>query len=259
MSNSECSTCDRQLERVRYFPRQLVTAEDLRLEQEYFREKMRRHNRFLHGWGLVCGARVEAAPTAEIPWQVRVCPGYAVAPQGDEIMIDDCILVDLHHLECPPCRPAPCPPERSDPVGSVAVPRDLVWLAVRYAECHSRPLRVHPADCGCDDTQCEYSRIRDGFELKILTELPESHIDPHAPYQAWCDEMRNDNDNRARGIPAPPCPLCIENPWVVLATIRLPNGPNTQITQLDIGTEDCVFLWSLTATLSALGCLLTQP
>ena len=36
--------------RVRYFPRQLLTADDMRTEQEYLREKLRRHNRLLHRW-----------------------------------------------------------------------------------------------------------------------------------------------------------------------------------------------------------------
>ena len=33
------------LERVRYYPRQLMTAEDMRAEQDYFVERLRRHNR----------------------------------------------------------------------------------------------------------------------------------------------------------------------------------------------------------------------
>ena len=44
-----------RLERVKYFQRQLLTVDDMVTDQEYFRQKMRRHNRFLHGWGVVCG------------------------------------------------------------------------------------------------------------------------------------------------------------------------------------------------------------
>ena len=36
-------------ERPRFFARQLVTPLDLTLGQEYFRTKLRRHNRLLHG------------------------------------------------------------------------------------------------------------------------------------------------------------------------------------------------------------------
>ena len=54
------------LERTRFFARQLVTPDDLTQDQIYFREKHRRHNRMLHGWGIVCGACVlrAAAVTA---------------------------------------------------------------------------------------------------------------------------------------------------------------------------------------------------
>ena len=70
--------CDSRLaERPRYFPRQLITADDLTLEQEYFRNKLRLHNRLLHGWGVVCGAQVYPVPKANgngvmEPWKVMV-------------------------------------------------------------------------------------------------------------------------------------------------------------------------------------------
>ena len=50
-----------QLERVNFFPRQLLTDGDMIADQEYFREKLRRHNRYLHGWGVVCGLEVTEA------------------------------------------------------------------------------------------------------------------------------------------------------------------------------------------------------
>ena len=48
------------LERTRYYAGQLVGPDDLTEDQRYFRERLRRHNRLLHGWGVVCGARVRA-------------------------------------------------------------------------------------------------------------------------------------------------------------------------------------------------------
>jgi len=43
------------LRRVNYFAGRLLTAEDFRAEQEYHREKSRRHNRRLHGSGVASG------------------------------------------------------------------------------------------------------------------------------------------------------------------------------------------------------------
>src|SRR4051794_5072174 len=80
------------LERVRYFARQLLTPEDLTTDQDHVRAKFRRHNRFLHGWGVVCGAAVRPGKD---DWVVTIDPGYLLGPQGDDILIDDCVTVDL--------------------------------------------------------------------------------------------------------------------------------------------------------------------
>jgi hypothetical protein len=47
-----------KLERVNFFDRQLLTANDMIADRDYFLQKLRRHNRFLHGWGVVCGLTV---------------------------------------------------------------------------------------------------------------------------------------------------------------------------------------------------------
>jgi hypothetical protein len=95
---------DAAIERPRYFPRQLVTADDLMLEQEYFRNKLRRHNRLLHGWGVVYGAKVcpiakkstgSGTETQMELWKVKVERGYLLGPYGDEIFIDCERIVDL--------------------------------------------------------------------------------------------------------------------------------------------------------------------
>jgi hypothetical protein len=50
-------------DRLQYFYGQLLGARDFQLEQAYFREKLKLHNRCLHGYGVVCGLHV----TADIP------------------------------------------------------------------------------------------------------------------------------------------------------------------------------------------------
>ena len=221
MSDLKCMCCSEPIERMRYFSRQLLTADDMRAEQEYFREKARRHNRYLHGWGVSCGCTVEAVPGAKTP-RVRVCPGYAVGPQGDEILIDCCVEVELKTgAEQQPCSVRwPCPP-----LGDVPATREgrtTVYIAVRYAECFTRPVRVHPAGCGCDETGCDYSRVRDSFEIKVLWNLPESHVKAKKDDLAWCTTVHNTPAEMLRRLhtfPVPPCPECDDDPWVVLATV----------------------------------------
>lgn len=217
-SATTCACCGGPLERVRYFPRQLLAAEDMRAEQHYFRERMKRHNLFLHGWGVVCGCNIVPDPKNP-PWGVLVCPGYVVGPQGDEISVANPTSFDLQlgAQSQDPCAPAwPCPPL---PVAGPDNKQQIGYLAIRYTECVARPVRVHPAGCGCDQLDCEYSRIRDSFELKLLWALPASHT----AAAAWDEAVLRSRDNRRdTGRAFPPCMPCAEDPWVVLAAIRIP-------------------------------------
>ena len=51
--------------RLNYFYGQMLGAEDFRAEQNYFREKLKLHNRCLHGYGVVCGLRVVPEPVEQ--------------------------------------------------------------------------------------------------------------------------------------------------------------------------------------------------
>ena len=74
----------RYLKRNRFFSGKLLTAEDLALEQEYFREKLKRHNRYLHGFGVVYGLEVfKSAGT------VVISSGLAIDCQGNEIVVPE--------------------------------------------------------------------------------------------------------------------------------------------------------------------------
>src|SRR3954447_5911033 len=97
------------LEKVNYFPRQLLTVDDMVTERDYVLQKMRRHNRYLHGWGVVCGLIVKPAPTPAQPWLVQVGGGYALGPYGDEIYVVEPALLDL--AKCgPKAMTDPCNP-----------------------------------------------------------------------------------------------------------------------------------------------------
>lgn len=207
------------LERVRFFPRQILGADDLNTEQHYFKEKLRRHNRFLHGWGVACGCEVRPAATTAKPYQVVICPGYVITPEGDEILIGCKAMFDL--ATClvssdDPCAFArPCPPvTNSTPM------RTRLYLAVCYRECVVRPVRVAPGGCACDDAQCDYSRIRDAYEFACLDTLPQYPPDP------TCEQL-------CQGTPA--CPPCPQDNCVVLATVTI--APQSATFSVDMATH----------------------
>lgn len=202
------STKPTVIERPRYYPRQLITADDLTLEQDYVRDKLRRHNRFLHGWGVVCGATLEKTMSGDA-WKVVVKSGYILGPYGDEIWIERDLCIDLRTRcypsaesgedACSPCSDAPA--QQPNEAGTV-------HIAIRYRELKSRPVRIQPVGCGCDDSPCEYSRWRDGYELCVLDECPESHTGA-AP----------DLLDAVRGT-LPGCPPLPTDPWVVLGEVQ---------------------------------------
>jgi hypothetical protein len=75
-------------QRPQYFDRQQLSAADLNAGLDYMRQRLRWHNRYLHGWGIVCGLRVGRV-SAEDLWNLRVGEGYLVTPLGDEVYMPD--------------------------------------------------------------------------------------------------------------------------------------------------------------------------
>jgi hypothetical protein len=210
-------SCLGMLERPRYFARQLVTPAELNLESEYFAERMRRHNRMLHGWGVVCGAqvcrvRVEGGTGAQ-PWKVKVRPGFVIDGRGNEVSIGCDRIVDLRSSGVVSMSGDP-EGELSDPWCSdvwTERPPGPVWIAVCHKECLARPVRVEPAGCGCDDTSCEYSRWQDGYEIRLLDHCPPSHRNP----PTWAEFIAGLDG------PLPDCPRCPDDPCVVLAEVHV--------------------------------------
>lgn len=215
-------------ERVRYFPRQLMTVEDMRAEQDYFVERMRRHNRLFHGWGIICGLEVKPYATADKPWQVMVCPGSACAATGDEIHVSTPVPFDLAR---PPeteddCTPCPCPP--GPPLGAQPGAVATYYLAIRYLCRPARPVRTGNTNCGCGDEGCEASRWRDDFELALLTKLEGPYAEDAertAKEKEWLEHLRERlaRTNSLFGLLTRPCWPPTEYPWIILMTLPSAN------------------------------------
>ena len=142
--------------RPRFFAGQLLSDEDLNRLDRYIVAKNKLHNRYLHGWGVVCGLEVACDPC---PGFVTVKSGYALGPCGDDIIVcedtrvDVCELVNAccerPHDECEPPRPV-----RGDECKDAV--EDWV-LAIKYIERPTRgvmPVKGSTAPpyrsrCGC--------------------------------------------------------------------------------------------------------------
>jgi hypothetical protein len=190
------------LKRPYYEAGHYLAANDLVAEQQYRAQRLRRHRRHLHGYGVVCGLQVVPAKDPSRPWAVFVCPGYALGPWGDEIDVAAATSIDIRdYLWMQPF------------VASTAVPTKVVHVAIRYREEAVTPVPAGGAVCGCDDSVSSPSRIRDGFQVSVLWAAPE----PLSALPSLCADA------------VTPCTVCPTSPYVMLARIMLPAGESDLI------------------------------
>jgi len=121
--------------RPNFFPGRVLTADDLREEQEYHREKHRRHLQMLHGFGVVDGLDVDVAADGET---ISIEPGVAIDEYGREIVLDDMVVIPI-----PPDTPSPS------------------CIVVQYAERMVDPVPVL-------DGGTEPSHIEEGADVLLI-------------------------------------------------------------------------------------------
>jgi hypothetical protein len=142
--------------RPEYIAGSNFSAGALTTEQQARREHGRLHNRFLHGWGVVCGLQVVPAGDPAMPWAIRICPGYAVSPCGDEIDLRCAVVVNIAEWIWALRTPA------------VAQPAEVL-IAIRYATAEER------------------TRIADCFRIDVL---PVSEVPAPPPAVDLCSKAQ---------------------------------------------------------------------
>ena len=128
-----------QLKRNNYFYGRLLTADDVAVEQQYYLEKHRRHNRYLHGWGIVSG--LEFSLLTDDSDAILISPGFAIDCFGNEILV-------------------------SKPV-QLRVPRfdGISYLSIRYVEQQTDPVPLPGAE-----GNLQYTHTEEGFEITFEKE-----------------------------------------------------------------------------------------
>ncbi|MFZ2101296.1 MAG: hypothetical protein WAU86_12105 [Oricola sp.] len=182
-------------ERPRYFAGQLLTETELNSEQAYLLAKNRLHNRYLHGYGIVCGLQVSCH---DCEGWVTVHPGYALDACGNDIIA--CQAQDFDLIKairaCREEKRGECDPWR-EPVRNRCEDVEENWcITIRYKEREGKPstalVSCSPSTCGCESGRkgngkqcecggkghtatravsvgaCEPSRIIEGFELGVV-------------------------------------------------------------------------------------------
>jgi hypothetical protein len=225
-----------QLVRSRYFPRQLVTAADLNADQTYFRELVRRHNRYLHGCGVVCGLEVLLDEDDEGHPQIVVTLGHAISPQGDDIHVPEQQSIPMDDIdEC---------------IGPGQEQR--LYIVLRYVETPLCPVPTLPGPCTPTAGQ-QFSRLQADFELVCMAELPLGCGEAPPCGDLTCELLRDAPPQESQCAIAA-CPSYGADPWVVLAALDL--DANGAVSAIDYGVRRRVL--SVQFLVEALRCLLPR-
>jgi len=200
-----------RFERVKYFYGQLLGVREFQSEQAYFYDKHRLHNRYLHGYGVVCGLAVEhcrgrrdpcdeppkppppkdppAQETTALvhqPWAqgprefpkelcVEIDCGLAIDCQGNEIVVPWPKQVDVLAI-------LGCDAKQHFLAGKWA------YISVCYHANPVEPVRPLASDsCGGLLPDCVPSRLRDDFCVRVRWEHPK-HDESCSPCTRPCDD-----------------------------------------------------------------------
>lgn len=172
--DTTCLVPPAEFVRLRYFFGQRLGVVDFFDEQSYLVGKQRFHNLLAHGVGVLCGLRATryvfpqgSPPTADTTL-LRVSRGAALDACGREIVVgwDQCIDVAAWFAQHP---------EAAQSADELNL---RLWIALCYRECPSDPAPAPRDPCGCETNGCEFARIREGFELSLVTDEEAEEMAP---------------------------------------------------------------------------------
>ena len=132
-------------ERNRYYAGKMLSSADFGAEQSYMNDKRRFLNSMLFGTGIICGCNVYNLDDLS----VFVESGCAIDGLGREIIIDTSVVKKLSAIE-----------------GFENIESNQLTLCLRYKEENVHP--VYSVKRQSTDTEYEYNRIREGYELFLV-------------------------------------------------------------------------------------------
>jgi DNA-binding beta-propeller fold protein YncE len=185
----ECNDCDLETtERLNYFTGQFLTERDFRAEQEYQIGKHRQHNRYLHGYGTVCGLKIVQHPNPDCQDRFVILePGLALDCCGREIVVKEKVYIDLVKLFAA---------QNIDLNSINPEEKKHLLFSLCYEECKTEFVPALYSECGCDEFGCDANRIVEGFgiKLQLLKDLPKPlHEEPDGVSLDWITTLSLNN------------------------------------------------------------------
>src|SRR5579863_1105114 len=175
-----CVDCDIEpFTRNYYFTGKLLVERDFKQEQEYYVDKMRHHDQTLHGWGVVCGLKVQAHQNPQCRNRfVCIEPGTAIDCCGHEILVHDEDCIDITQLAA---------------IKALAAKKDTdahtLQICLRYRECPTEQIPVLYDDCGCNETQCAPNRVLESYDVDVIVDPTDKPASPTSPTLQWTNTI----------------------------------------------------------------------
>ena len=161
-------------ERPQYFCGQLLSDQDLTLQENYFREKNKLYHRTIDGFGVVCGLRMRCEPNCN--GHILIGDGYAIDCCGNDLVV--------------------CSPRNYDVIGELRKRKWLIergdeccgdenrdrdncdikqcfYIGICYAEERAEFVTPYTTDCSPAPGPCQPTRIHEGVKFEIYDKRPE--------------------------------------------------------------------------------------
>ncbi len=182
-----CASLPSAFLRLRFYLGKPMGVADFNDLQFYPQAKIRFHEQRLHGVGVVLGlgASVFSGSTTVL----RVARGAAIDRCGREIVVglDQCIDVAAWMARELARRQAIDPATTWPATDLDANGKLPLRVVLRYRECAVSPEAAPRDPCGCDDNGCEFGRVREGFELDLMTKSDAQPYAAHTTFPARSD------------------------------------------------------------------------
>ncbi|MEW6705788.1 MAG: hypothetical protein AB1430_13165 [Pseudomonadota bacterium] len=152
----------------------LLGVEDFRAEQGFHLGRLRRHQRLLHGAGVVAGYAV--SQPKDRPQELRVGPGLAVDALGRDLQLDtaQCVSLPLWWLAH----------RGDDAFHDVENPDDATFdldVMACYSCCLGSPVPAIAEPCAGDAADVAYSRICETVKLSLVRAPDDDEDDEASP------------------------------------------------------------------------------
>ena len=225
----------------------LMGVDEFRAEQGFHLGRSRRHQRLMHGTGVVAGYAVEF--DAET-FDLRVTPGLAVDGLGRDLVLeqDQCVNLVQWWLQH----------QKDDAFDDLASLHDATFdldVTVGYATCLTQPVPAIAEPCAGQASDIAYARVCETVGLQMVRRRPTTPGPVDGPAVLPCisrDQLAQVQTALPVEAPDPVQPEALHIPVACLRGLHLHQGPQgwvASVQRVDHGVRPLLLSTALLQTL----------